>query len=161
MIISNIILIGTGGKMEYTISTVKKYSRELTRTLKDGRKKKYTTVQFTITIPERESPFNDKQEVMIIPVEYKDKILNMNLQENTITDLTMELKQHKEKVQDLQDKHDKLLYQIISLERLNKNYLVALTKMEGLSFMNRLFNRFPKDIKALTDRSDNIDKKQF
>ena len=83
----------------------------------------------------------------------------MELQEDTITDLTMELKEDKEKVQDLQDKHDKLLYQIISLERLNKNYLVALTKMEGLSFMNRLFNRVPKDIKALTDGSDNIDKK--
>ena len=159
MIISNIILIGTGGKMEYTISTVKRYSRELSRTLKDGKKKKYTTVQFTITIPERGSPFNDKQEVMIIPVEYKDKILNMNLQENTITDLTMELKEYKEKSQDLQDKHDKLLYQIISLERLNKNYLVALTKLEGLSFMNRLFNRIPKNIKALTDGSESNDTK--
>jgi hypothetical protein len=156
MIISNIILISTGGKMEYTISTVKRYSRELSRTLKDGKKKKYTTVQFTITIPERESPFNDKQEVMIIPVEYKDKILNMELQEDTITDLTMELKEHKEKVQ---DKHDKLLYQIISLERLNKNYLVAITKLEGLSFMNRLFNRVPKNIKALTDGTENNDKK--
>jgi len=61
-------------------------------------KKKYTTIQFTITIPERESPFDDKQEVMVIPVEYKDKILNMELQEDTITDLTMELKEHKEKV---------------------------------------------------------------
>ena len=97
--------------MEYTISTVKRYSRELSRTLKDGKKKKYTTVQFTITIPERESPFNDKQEVMIIPVEYKDKILNLNLLENTITDLKMELKEYKEKTEDLQDKHDKLLYQ--------------------------------------------------
>ena len=96
---------------------------------------------------------------MIIPVEYKDKILNMNLQENTITDLTIELKEHKEKVQELQDKHDKLLYQIISLERLNKNYLVALTKMEGLSFVNRLFNRIPKNIKALTDGTGNNDKK--
>ena len=34
---------------------------------------------------------------MIIPVEYKDKILNMNLQGNTITDLKMELKEYKEK----------------------------------------------------------------
>ena len=146
--------------MEYTISTVKRYSRELTRTLKDGKKKKYTTIQFTITIPERESPFDDKQEVMIIPVEYKDKILNMNLQKNTITVLTMEVKEYKEKVQDLQTKHDKLLYQIISLERLNKNYLVALTKMEGLSFINRVFNRIPKNIKALTDGNENIDKKK-
>ena len=146
--------------MEYTISTVKRYSRELTRTLKDGKKKKYTTIQFTITIPERESPFDDKQEVMIIPVEYKDKILNMNLQKNTITVLTMEVKEYKEKVQDLQTKHDKLLYQIISLERLNKNYLVALTKMEGLSFINRVFNRIPKNIKALTDGNENIDQKK-
>lgn len=83
----------------------------------------------------------------------------MELQENTITDLTMDLKEHKEKVQDLQDKPDKLLYQIISLERLNKNYLVAITKLENLSFMNRLFNRIPKNIKALTDGSDNDDKK--
>jgi hypothetical protein len=45
------------------------------------------------------------------------------------------------------------------LERLNKNYLVALTKMEGLSFMNRLFNRIPKNIKALTDGTENNDKK--
>jgi FtsZ-binding cell division protein ZapB len=95
---------------------------------------------------------------MIIPVEYKDKILNMELQENTITDLTMEFKEHKEKVQDLQTKHDKLLYQIISLERLNKNYLVALTKMEGLSFINRVFNRIPKNIKALTDGTSNNEK---
>ena len=108
----------------------------------------------------RESPFDDKQEVMIIPVEYKDKILNMNLQKNTITVLTMEVKEYKEKVQDLQTKHDKLLYQIISLERLNKNYLVALTKMEGLSFINRVFNRIPKNIKALTDGNENIDQKK-
>jgi hypothetical protein len=27
----------------------------------------------------------------------------------------------------------------------------ALTKMEGLSLMNRLFNQIPKNIKALTD----------
>lgn len=97
---------------------------------------------------------------MIIPVEYKDKILNMNLQKNTITVLTMEVKEYKEKVQDLQTKHDKLLYQIISLERLNKNYLVALTKMEGLSFINRVFNRIPKNIKALTDGNENIDQKK-
>jgi hypothetical protein len=49
--------------------------------------------------------------------------------------------------------------QIISLERLNKNYLVAITKLENLSFMNRLRNRISKDIKALTDGSENIDKK--
>ena len=71
----------------------------------------------------------------------------------------MELKELKEKVQDLQDKHDKLLYQIISLERLNKNYLVAITKLDGLSFINRVFNRVPKNIKVLTDGTGNNDKK--
>ena len=72
----------------------------------------------------------------------------------------MELKELKEKVQDLQDKHDKLLYQIISLERLNKNYLVAITKLDGLSFINRVFNRIPKNIKALTDGTGNNEHKK-
>jgi len=42
---------------------------------------------------------------------------------------------------------------------LNKNYLVTLTKMEGLSFINRVFNRIPKNIKAIRDGTGNNDKK--
>jgi len=47
------------------------------------------------------------------------------------------------------------------LERLNKTYLVVLIKLEGLSFMNRLFNRVPKDIKSLTDGSGNNEHKNI
>jgi len=43
---------------------------------------------------------------------------------------------------------------------LNKTYLVALTKMEGLNFMNRLFNQIPKNIKALTDGTGNNEHKK-
>jgi len=68
---------------------------------------------------------------------------------------------YKTKVQELQTKHDKLLYQIISLERLNKNYLVAITKLENLNFMDRIRNRIPKDINALTDGIGNNEHKNI
>jgi len=92
-------------------------------------------------------------------ISHENIISNLKTENENYQTEIKELKEYKTKVQDLQNKHDKLLYQIISLERLNKNYLVALTKMEGLSFMNRLFNRIPKNIKAITDGTGNNDKK--
>ena len=46
---------------------VKKYSREYNRTLKNGKKKKYTTKQIQITIPKHDDIYEDKEEVLIIP----------------------------------------------------------------------------------------------
>ena len=47
--------------------TVKKYSREYHRTLKNGERKKYTTEQIQITVPKNEDIYNNQEEVLIIP----------------------------------------------------------------------------------------------
>lgn len=52
--------------MEFAKGTVKKYSREYTRTLKDGKKKKYKTEQVQITIPKSENIFEDREDVIIL-----------------------------------------------------------------------------------------------
>lgn len=52
--------------MDYATGKVKKYSREYTRTLKDGTKKKYKTEQVQITIPKQENIFEDEEEVLIL-----------------------------------------------------------------------------------------------
>lgn len=54
--------------------TVKKYSREYVRTLKDGRKKKYKTEQIQVTIPKQEDIYTNGEEVLIIPLSEKDQI---------------------------------------------------------------------------------------
>lgn len=131
--------------------------------------KRKNSHQYLITLKQGH-PFKEDENVYIISktefdnfkmdnISHENIISNLKTENEKLQSENQELKEYKIKVQDLQTKHDKLLYEIISLERLNKNYLVALTKMEGLSFMNRLFNRVPKDIKALTDRRENIDKK--
>ena len=53
--------------MKYGKGTVKKYSREYSRTLKNGEKKTYKTEQIQITIPKGEDIFEDREEVLIIP----------------------------------------------------------------------------------------------
>ncbi len=65
--------------MKQSKGIVKKYSREYTRTLKNGQRKKYTTEQVQITIPKQDNVFENNEEVLIIP--YTDEI-NLN-QENT------------------------------------------------------------------------------
>ena len=50
--------------MEFSNGTVKKYSREYTRTLKNGKKKKYKTEQVQVTVPKAENIFKDAEEVM-------------------------------------------------------------------------------------------------
>ena len=131
--------------------------------------KRKNSNQYLITLKQGH-PFNENEPVYIISktefdksnvdnISHENIISNLKTENDKLQTEIKELMEYKIKSQDLQDKHDKLLYQIISLERLNKNYLVALTKMEGLSFMNRLFNRIPKNIKALTDGTENNDKK--
>lgn len=52
--------------MEFARGTVKKYSREYTRTLKNGKKKKYKTEQVQITVPKSENIFEDGEDVVIL-----------------------------------------------------------------------------------------------
>ena len=60
--------------MDYAKGKVKKYSREYTRTLKDGEKKKYKTEQVQITIPKQQNIFNDDEEVVILHDSDKNKL---------------------------------------------------------------------------------------
>lgn len=52
--------------MDFANGTVKKYSREYTRTLKNGKKKKYKTEQVQVTVPKAENIFEDAEEVIIL-----------------------------------------------------------------------------------------------
>ena len=64
--------------MRQVKGVVKKYSREYTRTLKDGERKTYHTEQIQISIPKDLNVFDDKEEVLILPFSEKDK-LNQNI----------------------------------------------------------------------------------
>ena len=147
------------------LSIVKKYKR------RNGN-------QYLITL-KQDNPFIEDEDVYIISkTEYDKQEMDNISHENIIKDLKsdnqkylselLELRkseikfhelqdrhdklsmEYKEKTENLQDRHDKLTYQIMALQNLNKNYLVAITKLENLSFMNRLRNRIPENIKALT-----------
>ena len=60
--------------MRHVKGIVKKYSREYTRTLKDGKRKTYKTEQIQITIPKQDNIFEDKEDVLIFP--YSEDILD-------------------------------------------------------------------------------------
>ncbi len=64
--------------MDYATGKVKKYSREYSRTLKDGTKKKYRTEQVQITIPKQENIFEDEEEVLILTKDNIDNIESNN-----------------------------------------------------------------------------------
>ena len=52
--------------MEFANGTVKKYSREYSRTLKNGKKKKYKTEQVQVTVPKAENIFEDAEDVILL-----------------------------------------------------------------------------------------------
>ena len=56
--------------------TVKKYKREYSRTLKDGKRKKYSTEQIQINVPKTEDLYENGEEVLIIPQSEKEAIEN-------------------------------------------------------------------------------------
>lgn len=53
--------------MNFAKGTVKKYSREYSRTLKNGEKKVYKTEQIQVTIPKGEDIFENGEDVLILP----------------------------------------------------------------------------------------------
>ena len=64
--------------MDFANGTVKKYSREYTRTLKNGKKKKYKTEQVQVTVPKAENIFEDAEEVIILRKEDFNNLENNN-----------------------------------------------------------------------------------
>lgn len=65
--------------MDFANGTVKKYSREYTRTLKNGKKKKYKTEQVQVTVPKAENIFEDAEEVIILRKEDFNNLENNNV----------------------------------------------------------------------------------
>lgn len=72
--------------MKKVNGVVKKYSREYSRTLKDGSRKKYKTEQVQITIPKQENIFENKEEVAILPI---DEFKTIDDQEEIIASLEL------------------------------------------------------------------------
>ena len=72
--------------MKKVNGVVKKYSREYSRTLKDGSKKKYKTEQVQITIPKQENIFDNKEEVVILSI---DEFKAIDDQEEIIASLEL------------------------------------------------------------------------
>jgi hypothetical protein len=132
--------------MIYGKGTVKKYSREYVRTLKNGKKKKYKTEQIQITVSKHEDIYENNEEVLIIPTSSNDDIeellssdssTNMynkdieNLQ-YTIDEKNSIIKNYKEKIdlletelqeiklnynEDLKDSYDSLKYDFKILKK--------------------------------------------
>lgn len=103
--------------MDFANGTVKKYSREYTRTLKDGKKKKYKTEQVQVTVPKAENIFEDAEEVILIRKDdfndFEDieemnialEFFNLILTENNQS-LSEELNKNKEIIEDIKSQVD-------------------------------------------------------
>ena len=119
--------------MEFANGTVKKYSREYTRTLKNGKKKKYKTEQVQVTVPKAENIFEDAEDVILLRkddfadiedndeliaalqlcnvlLSEKNQVLNSKLNncEKTITEINLQLEEvdSKEDLEKLQSELD-------------------------------------------------------
>lgn len=117
--------------MRQVKGVVKKYSREYTRTLKDGKRKSYHTEQVQISIPKDLNVFEDKEEVLILPFSEKDKLLNEDsliFQDNdfTIKDSnSLALEKLQESYNDLLKKYEKQDIELTQLK--NKHIYNTLT----------------------------------
>lgn len=95
--------------MDFANGTVKKYSREYTRTLKNGKKKKYKTEQVQVTVPKAENIFEDAEEVIILRKEDFNSLEN-NVDNDEIEEIMTALELFNliltENVQDLESELD-------------------------------------------------------
>lgn len=142
---------------------VSRRSRTITRTLKDGGKKQYTTEQVNIPLSSTD-PLNDNQTVMILTQEEYNEIQEsikdfesvkdldpdlINELHGTIEDLRIELEKKSKKIESLQGDV------VQSTQRSEKAFALlastqkVLTDVRGLSFMDRIRNRMPKSYKEI------------
>lgn len=95
--------------MDFANGTVKKYSREYTRTLKNGKKKKYKTEQVQVTVPKAENIFEDAEEVIILRKEDFNSLEN-NVDNDEIEEIMTALELFNliltENIQDLESELD-------------------------------------------------------
>ena len=153
--------------MKYVLTRLKRYSRDLKRTLNEGKEMDYTAFQFVLPIPEKESPFEDKQEVMIISIKHKNKVLNcdndkvqlennskelkesnnellgtVNIQKSTINDLSTEINRLRNQQDHLQERLR------ISLKEINQHRKI-INDLSSRGFVDYILGRQPESLKML------------
>ncbi len=116
--------------MEQSIGKVKKYSREYTRTLKDGKKKKYQAEQVQVTIPKQQNIFEDEEEVLIF---HKSDAENFESQE----DINIALELHNYLLKDKNKKlNDDIQVKDAIISKLNQEIEILNQEIENKQSSN-------------------------
>jgi len=97
--------------MEFIKAIVKKYSREYTRTLKDGNKKKYHTEQVQITIPKENDVFEDNEKVFIIKSSDINKVKEDSGKINELKAKNEELEKDNGRLKSTIEKNNSTIYE--------------------------------------------------
>lgn len=119
--------------MKQVKGIVKKYSREYTRTLKDGKRKTYKTEQVQITIPKHNNIFDDKEEVLILPYseDFIEKFEKLDLLDGDYSRIQQENKELKEKLSNLKLTNDNLNEEINHLQNDNLKFNDKINNLES------------------------------
>lgn len=144
------------------------------------KRKKYK--QYIINL-KQDNPFNEGETVIIYPeseiTQYmadnksledtvKQREITINKLNENLTELE-ELKEYKNKYEailndmdrlraskdHLQERYNKSQDEVIQLEKELSKFRIAITKVQSLSFMDRIFNRLPDDVKELNAAPEN------
>ncbi|MDR2830993.1 MAG: hypothetical protein LBB45_08185 [Methanobrevibacter sp.] len=134
--------------MGYVEGTVKKYIKEYSRKLKNGKIKKYQTKQVQITLSKKDDIFQDEEEVIIMNKdvfkEYEKLNSTIEKQENTIYSL-------KRKIESL--KSDQVEKFGEKIKKLNKECISLQNEHEPLKDK---FDLLKKEIKYYKDLNDKL-----
>ncbi len=120
--------------MDYATGKVKKYSREYSRTLKDGTKKKYKTEQVQITIPKQENIFEDEEEVLIL---HNNSLEDIDSNNEIFAALEFQNYLLKE---DLADSNQKIEDKNIEISELNEKIKLLEIELENSSLKKDINN---------------------
>ncbi|MDR2623255.1 MAG: hypothetical protein LBC39_01600 [Methanobrevibacter sp.] len=125
--------------MDHVEGTVKKYIREYSRILKNGKKKKYQTEQVQITLSKKNDIFQDEEEVVVMNKEafkeYEKLSSTIEKQKNIIYSLKKELETFNNNQEGkLEENGDELNKSCISLKNENDS-------------LKKRFNSLQKEIK--------------
>ncbi|MDR3290738.1 MAG: hypothetical protein LBT10_01170 [Methanobrevibacter sp.] len=134
--------------MGYVEGTVKKYIREYSRKLKDGKKKKYQTEQVQITLPKKNDIFQDDEEVIVMNKEVFEEYKKLN---STIEKQEIIIESLKKKVETL--KVDREVEFEEKISGLDKNYL---SLQDEHDLLKENFNLLEKEIKYYKDLNEKL-----
>ena len=105
--------------MDFVKGIVKKYYRSYNRTLKDGTKKTYKTEQVQVTVSKSDNIFEDKEEVLILPVSQAEELNELDEMQTALELFNTILAEENEKItQELNNAKDELNESSSQLESL-------------------------------------------